>query len=139
MSKRISKFDARWQAIRTAVRKDKDPAEKIRRVMDFFNTYPNKGNFERIKNWLKMTSVAYKEEAVRQLFKNALVDLEAAPLSNDDDNLSLPDVLSDHDLIAVYKDLSKRKYGFQFKKVPQDHIDFMAKLEDELKTRNIKL
>ena len=36
------------------------------------------------------------------------------------------------DLIKVYKDLSKRKYGFQFKTIPKGHNIFLNKLEEHI-------
>jgi len=38
-------------------------------------------------------------------------------------------------LKMVYNDLKKRKYGFQFKNAPRDHIEFMKDLETEINKR----
>ena len=43
--------------------------------------------------------------------------------------------ISTENLKLVYNDLSKRKYGFQFKTAPKDHIKFMENLKDELSLR----
>ena len=40
--------------------------------------------------------------------------------------------VSKDDLEKVYKDLSKRKYGFQYKSVPKAHTEFLNKLKDKL-------
>jgi len=53
-------------------------------------------------------------------------------LTDNDNDLSR---IETADLELVYNDLVKRKYQFQFQRTPVDHILFVNKLRDELKTR----
>jgi len=139
----VTKYDPSWQIARTKARSIKDPSKKIEFVLDFFRDNTNAYNYERVSNWLKTTAMAYKDPLVKALFQAAhhKIDTDDEFEAVDkvyDNTLKLADV-SDDDLIMVYKDLSKRKYGFQFKNPPKDHIKFMADLEAELKRRSIRL
>ncbi len=134
-----NKFDITWQIVRTKAKSIKDPQEKIDFVMDFLNDYPNTNNKDRVKNWLKMTSVAYSDPSVRSLFQTALNFIEniSEVYRSDEDNITKLEDISNRDLMAVYNDLKKRKYGFQFKKVPVAHTKFMEQLEAEINKRNL--
>lgn len=133
MSNKANKFNIHWQLARTQVRKIKDVDAKIKYVMDFLNKHKNVHNYGRVHNWLKMTGVAYKDDK-RKKFEDAVSRLEAnkSKYSSTDDNENDLSKMSKDDLKLVYKDLSKRKYGFQYKTVPQAHTDFMDKLKKAL-------
>ena len=96
-------------------------------LMDFLNSNKNVHNKDRVSNWLKMTSYAYKDRSAFDVEINGdfiLEDLDNDLSKVDLDNLKL-----------VFKDLSKRKYGFQYKSVPLAHTEFMIELKKELDNR----
>lgn len=133
MSNKANKFNIHWQLARTQVRKLKDVDAKIRFVMNFLDRHKNIHNYGRVHNWLKMTGVAYKGDQ-REKFEDAVARLEAnkSKYASVDDNENDFSKVSKDDLKSVYKDLSKRKYGFQYKSVPKAHIDFMDRLKKAL-------
>lgn len=133
MSNKANKFNIHWQLARTQVRKIKDVDGKIKFIMNFLDRNKNIHNYGRVHNWLKMTGVAYKDEK-RQKFVDAVSKLEdnKSKYSSTQDNDNDLSKMSKDDLKLVYKDLSKRKYGFQYKSVPKAHIDFMDKLKKAL-------
>jgi len=131
-----NKFNILWQIVRTKARKIKDPEQKIKYVLDFLFAHKNVHNKDRVENWLRMTAVSYKEPAVREMFQQALSEVDAKEYDTVDTDKDLKDV-STNDLLLVYNDLKKRKYGFQFKAVPIAHTIFMTQLEEELKKRNL--
>lgn len=135
-SVRTNKFNIKWQIVRTDARDIKDPGKKLSFVLNFLKQNPNKQNYDRVLNWVKMTGVAYKGDD-RAKFEKEYDDLKTKSddydrEESDDNDLSK---ISTSELKKVYNDLSKRKYGFQYKSVPKDHTQFMAALEKELKTR----
>ena len=132
-----SKFDMSWQLIRTQARQIKDVQSKINFVLEFLEKNPNIHNYLRVKNWLNMTKIGYKDFTSQQKFDEALNYLEeekAKFQSTEDNNKKLSD-FSTNELNIVYKDLNKRKYNFQFNKTPVAHIEFIKALEDELSKR----
>ena len=131
----MNKFDIEWQLVRTHAKSEEYPAQKIQMVMGFLKAKPNIFNRARVVNWLKMTAHAYGDPKVKQLFKAAEDEVETLKFSTEDNTTTLKDT-STEDLEAVYKDLSKRKYGFQFKTVPKAHTEFMGALEAELQSRS---
>lgn len=133
---RANKFNIHWQIVRTQARDIKDPTKKLNHVMDYLNNNKNVHNFGRVSNWVKMTGVAYKG-ADREMFERAHDALSKRTQefgSKDDNDHDLSKVSTD-DLRKVHKDLSKRKYGFQYKSVPKAHIEFMDQLKAELDKR----
>ena len=137
-SNKTDKFNIHWQIVRTKARTIKNVNDKIDYVLDFLNKHPNRHNYGRILNWIKMTGVAYPNGSEQQqAFTDALVQLEDNKdnyMSENDNINDLTDISTD-DLKLVLNDLKKRKYGFQYKSVPKAHIEFVNKLEQEIKTR----
>lgn len=133
VSNRANKFNIHWQLARTQVRKIKDVDAKIKFIMNFLDRNKNIHNYGRVHNWLKMTGVAYKDEK-RQKFVDAVSKLEdnKSKYSSTSDNDNDLSKMSKDDLKLVYKDLSKRKYGFQYKSVPKAHTDFLDQLKKAL-------
>lgn len=133
---RANKFNIHWQIVRTQARDIKDPDAKIKHVMNHLNSNKNIHNFGRVHNWLKMTGVAYKGDD-RSKFEHATGALEKrkSEFSSSEDNGNDLSKVSKEDLQKVHKDLSKRKYGFQYKTVPKAHTDFMDQLKSELDKR----
>jgi hypothetical protein len=132
-AKQANKFNIHWQIVRTNARDIKDVDDKISYVIKFLNKNKNIHNYGRVHNWLKMTGVAYKGEK-REKFVEILSEVEY----NKEEYASKEDMSNDlnsipkEDLKKVYKDLSKRKYGFQYKSVPKAHTEFLNKLEEVL-------
>ena len=132
---RTNKFSIAWQIVRTNAKDQKDPDKKIQYVLDFLTQNPSRENYDRVLNWVKMTGVAYKD-GIRKKFEDTtakLINTKDEYQGTDNENdLSK---ISTAELTKVYNDLKKRKYGFQFKSVPKDHVEFMKALEDELTKR----
>jgi len=135
-AKRADKFNIQWQLARTQARDIKDVDKKISFVLSYLNKNKNIHNYGRVHNWLKMTGVAYKGDQ-REKFMDAVKSLEANKnkYSSTEDTGNDISKMSTAELQKVYKDLSKRKYGFQIKTVPKAHTDFLAALKKELETR----
>lgn len=133
---RANKFNIHWQIVRTQARGIKDPDQKISHVMKHLNSNKNVHNFGRVHNWLKMTGVAYKGED-RTKFEHATDALEKRKdeFSSTEDTGNDLSKVSKEDLQKVHKDLSKRKYGFQYKSVPKAHTEFMDQLKTEMDKR----
>jgi hypothetical protein len=141
LNENVNKFDINWQIVRTDARDIKDVSEKISFVMKFLNGHPTKENYGRVHNWLRMTKLGYKSEPEKaQEFEHALDHIEnnKEKYSSQEEQGDISSIDTSK-LLKVYKDLKKRKYGFQIKTVPKAHTDFLLKLEDELKKRKINL
>lgn len=135
-AQRANKFNMAWQVVRTDARDIKDVDKKISFVLKFLNSNKNIHNYGRVHNWLKMTGVAYKGEQ-RKKFDDAVANIEKNKnkyASTDDSGGDLKSFSKDQ-LQKVYKDLSKRKYGFQYKTTPKAHTDFVNTLKKELDDR----
>jgi len=129
----VNKFHIDWQIVRVKARTIKNVDDKILFVKTFLienNSYENK---MRVKNWAIMTRMGYRIQSIKQLFTEFLVWIDSYSY----DKLDLPNDFSKHDfddLLKVHKDLSKRKYGFQYSKVPTSHINFMRNLESYIES-----
>lgn len=135
---KVDKYAIDWQIIRVKARSIKNVAEKVSYVMDWFEKNQSYQNYERVLNWLKMTKVSYKDKVIRDAF-DASIDLTVKSkrlFTQEEKTKELSDI-DTADLILVFKDLQKRKYGFQYKKVPKSHTEFMRKLEKELNYRGV--
>tara|TARA_R100000008_G_C3524481_1_gene135811 strand:+ start:240 stop:644 length:405 start_codon:yes stop_codon:yes gene_type:complete len=133
---RVNKFNIDWQIVRTDARAVKDVDKKIAFVLKFLNKERNVYNYWRVHNWLKMTGVAYKGDN-RDKFANAVAEIEnnKNKYSSTKDTAGDLSKISTSDLQKVYKDLSKRKYGFQYKNTPKAHTEFIDSLKGELDKR----
>jgi hypothetical protein len=138
LSENVNKFNISWQLVRTEARDIKDVSEKISFVLKFLKDHPNKHNYGRVHNWLRMTKLGYKSQPKEALkFDNALETLDNKKenySSEEDYEVDLKD-LSNEKIKKVYKDLKKRKYGFQIKTIPKAHTAFLSKLEKEIAER----
>jgi hypothetical protein len=142
VNENVNKFDIGWQVVRTDARDLKDVPEKISFVLQFLNSHPTKENYGRVHNWLRMTKLGYKSEPEKaQKFENALDQIENNKEKYSSEGSSEGDLssISNEKLKKVYKDLKKRKYGFQIKTVPKAHTEFLNKLETELGKRRIEI
>ena len=134
--KRSNKFDLHWQLVRTTAKDIKDTHSKVKYVMRFLDANKNIHNADRVLNWLKMTKLAYK---IKVIFDIAIEYIEHNMdkfTSTKDNTMQLKD-LSNDDLLKVYTDLAKRKYGFQYKQVPQAHTHFVDILKKEIDKRGL--
>lgn len=135
---KTTKFNISWQLVRVAAKGIKDPSLKLSFVRSFLKRHPNVHNYVRVLNWIKMTALGYKNTSP---IEAALYDTEARLLvSNKEKYAAEADMPNDfskvsrEDLQMVYDDLLKRKYGFQFKSIPQAHTDFLEQLKQYLDT-----
>lgn len=138
MTENVDKFNISWQIVRTDARDIKDVDSKISFVLRFLKDHPNKHNYGRVHNWLRMTKLGYKSEPEKaNKFEDALDRIENTKekYSSEEDPGADLDKISDEKLKKVYNDLKKRKYGFQIKTVPKAHTEFLSKLEKEIETR----
>jgi hypothetical protein len=140
LSENVNKFNISWQLVRTEARDIKDVTEKISFVLRFLKDHPNKHNYGRVHNWLRMTKLGYKSQPKEaSKFDKALeaLDKKKENYSSEEDYETDIKDLSDEKLQKVYKDLKKRKYGFQIKTVPKAHTEFLSKLEKEIEKRDL--
>lgn len=130
---RVDKFNISWQIVRAKARNIKNVDDKINYIVNFLNKEKNIHNFGRVINWLKMTALGYKG-VDRKKFdeKIALLLNKQEHYTSLDDSSNDFDKVSKDDLELVYKDLSTRKYGFQYKSVPKAHVEFMSNLKAAL-------
>ena len=138
VTENVDKFNISWQIVRTDARDIKDVDDKISFVLRFLNDHPNKHNYGRVHNWLRMTKLGYKSEPEKaNKFEHTLDKIEnhKEKYSSEEDPGSDLDTISDEKLKKVYNDLKKRKYGFQIKTVPKAHTEFLSKLEKEIESR----
>jgi len=129
---RSNKFNIQWQVVRVKARQKKCVREKASYVADWYSENMNTHNYDRVKNWFTMTAMAYKGEN-KALLLDVLSALEKTDI--EDDSANDFGAIKEEDLWLVYKDLKKRKYGFQFNKIPADHISFMKKLTEYLQIK----
>lgn len=141
-SSKTNKFNIHWQIVRTKARNIKNVDEKIDYVLNFLKQNPNKHNFKRVLNWIKMTGLGYPEATEqREAFVKAeqkihsYYDIEPNIYQSDDDINNDLTKISTEDLQLVLNDLKNRKYNFQFKQIPKDHIEFVKNIENELANR----
>lgn len=134
---KANKFSLPWQIVRVEARSIKNVSQKINKIVAFLYDNPNAHNYERVMNWLKMTQVAYKGDD-RLLFDPIIQTLTVRKPRFDSQTDTHVDLskFSTADIQLVLKDLSKRKYGFQFATTPKDHIAFVEALHTELASRD---
>lgn len=143
---RVNKFNIHWQIARCEAKMLASVDDKCQHVLRFLDQNPCIQNYYRVLNWFQTAKLGYSqlERATfdwylkqlhvshytkQQVGKRAAFILEDMP-----NDLSTVDT---DDLIMVWKDLSKRKYGFQYAgRVPRDHVEFMESLTRELERRN---
>ncbi|MFA7127910.1 MAG: hypothetical protein WC136_01935 [Sphaerochaeta sp.] len=131
---KVNKFNPLWQIARLRAKEIKNVNEKIKFIMEYLERNKNIYDKNRVENWLKTTRMAYKATPLNQLkFDKALTKIPQMQFDFNDNNSQITD-LSLKDAKDVLRDLKKRKYNFQFNKAPQDHIEFVAKLEEYINT-----
>jgi hypothetical protein len=126
-----NKFNASWQLARVQAKSIKDVDAKIWHVLRHFDENKNEHDKDRVLNWLNTTAIAYKDVEIKEKFNFAKSLVNSAAVVDEDNKCVLSDISRD-DILLIRKDLSKRKYNFQFKKTPQAHINFMEMIEEIL-------
>jgi len=124
----MNKFNMTWQLIRTKAKLIKDVDQKVNYVLNFIKEDNYFSNYDRVKNWLRTSSYAYKD---RSVFNNALSFIETLEYIDGDSDDDLNN-FDKSEIEMVLKDLNKRKYNFQFNGVPKDHIVFVGRLNEVL-------
>jgi len=129
---KVNKFNMSWQLVRTKAKDIKDVDEKIDYVLNFLRSEGFYKNYVRVRNWLHTTKMAYKDQ--REQFTSAmnLIDEQKNEFNKVGDSDNNFNNFTKEDILLVLKDLQKRKYNFQFNKVPQDHISFVRGIENYL-------
>lgn len=130
--RQINKFNIHWQIVRVNARSIKNASNKIKYVMNFLKDNKNIHNYGRVLNWLQMSKLGYKN-LDRKFFDYAISLIKDREKEYDyKDNDNDFSKVSREDLLKVYNDLSKRKYGFLYKNTPKSHTEFMIKLKNNL-------
>jgi hypothetical protein len=137
---KINKFNIHWQIERVKVKNIKDVSKKLESIKSFLIANNNIFNMERIRNWANMlmvSNISINDKKLVNVFINVYLPTVNKNSLNVDNNNNLHNISTNH-LKMVYKDLSKRKYNFQFNKTPKDHIEFINDIEMELLKRGEK-
>jgi hypothetical protein len=133
-----NKFNFAWQLARVQARKIKEVPGKIAYVLEYLQHNPNVHNYDRVRNWMRMTELGYKgDKKATEAFQRALTDLDGSKqkyADTEDNEVDLA-VVSTADINEVLEDLAKRKYDFQFGSTPKDHTEFVETLVNELAGR----
>lgn len=133
---RVNKFNTSWQLIRVQARKIKEPSQKIAYVLSYLNKYPDIHTYTRVRNWMNMTQLWYPQ-VTRVIFKRQLEVLDKRKedwlYTEEDTAPTRFNLFTKEQLLLIYKDLSKRKYGFQMKEIPKTHKEYMQGLEKYLR------
>lgn len=128
----VNKYDLAWQIVRMTARKEKRVERKIRIVTQFFMKNKSAQNAARVLNWAHMTKLGYRGEYAHK-FISLEVAIRAyaitAPLVAECNDFNL---YPKETLRALLKDLKGRKWSFQFKQAPKDHIEFVRQLEEAI-------
>lgn len=128
-----TKFNIGWQINRMRARKIGGVDEKTQFMKEYIKKNSNIYDLSRIQNWIRTIRVNYKKEDLMKFadFESFLGILE---YSAEDNNSKLQD-FTEGELRRLLKDLSARKYDFQFKKKkPKEHDYFVKEVEDYLLT-----
>jgi len=128
----VNKFDIHWQVVRLHAKSLKG-SKKIGYVIDFLQQNRYHNNWRRVHNWLQMLLLSYKKSNnyMVKLILSTISDLESFRYTFDDNQMTLKDV-NTTTLLKLHKDLSKRKYNFQYNKIPKAHVEFMLQLDSEI-------
>jgi len=135
---KTTKFNTSWQLTRVNARKIKDPLQKILYVLSYLEAYPSIHSYKRVMNWIKMTRLGYKQQRI--IFDKYIDSLEAneSKYKSIEDSPTAFSQFSNESILEIYKDLSKRKYGFQIKAIPKEHTAYMLLLEKYMQEKGLK-
>lgn len=134
----VNKYNIHWQVVRVKAKAEKNVDIKVRYVLDWYYTYPSKANFKRIENWLKMSPLGYKLQSVKQIYRDALAELELQGYEEKlEDQFEYQfERYTFKELKQVLRDVKKRKYNFKYNGAPKSHYDFVIELERYLLSNN---
>ena len=126
---RVNKYNIHWQVVRVADKNEKDIEKRIDQVFEFLMANKSKENFERVKKWLRMSPLGFKDQQKKQLYGESLRYLTSIEsMFTQTDRQCDFTQYTKQQLQAVYKDIAKRKYTFQSKGAPKSHNAFIDKL-----------
>lgn len=128
---KVNKFNANWQLVRVKVKNISNIKEKIDIVKNYLDSNKNIYDKERVLNWTKTIKMSYKDDFKKMLLDDFINYINTLNYTIEDNKSSLKDLTLD-DINLIYNDLRKRKYNFQFKKIPKAHIDFIIEIEIEI-------
>ena len=136
--KHVNKFNVHWQIVRMNAKSIKDVGKKLDYVRQFLMDRKNIHNYYRVYNWAKMSSYAYKEIHVKNLYYNLLMYLDEHidDFSSELDDYQDFDDYKLEDILKLRKDLNGRKYDFFYDGVPKSHKNFMVLLDSYLEELN---
>lgn len=138
MSK-VNKFNIHWQIARLQAKELSEASEKVSLVLRFLVENPNSHNYERVLNWVRMSGMSAKGHHAKRQYEEAehwLRKQQAEFVDPVDTSNSLTPVETEV-LVAVLHDIEKRSYNFQYNgHKPKDHVEFVAKIQEELERRN---
>ena len=137
--KKVNKFNIHWQIVRMKAKKIKDVEKKLKYVYDFLEDHKNIHNYWRVYNWAKMSSYAFRDKNIKQLYHMFLINLHITKWTfekiEEDSNQDF-DAYSLEDKLALKKDLNSRKYNFFYNGAPKAHVNFMRMLDNHLEGRD---
>ena len=126
-----SKWNIDWQLVRVQARSLKNWNEKKTFILNWYRDNPSSQNYSRVMNWVRMTCMGYKISP-----NDTITELKTIEVQSGLSDTTTMKHVSIEDLQKVLKDLTKRKYNFQFKgQTPQGHIDFVETLMGEINSR----
>ena len=133
----VNKFNIHWQIARCEAKMLASVDDKCQHVLRFLDQNPCIQNYYRVLNWFQTAKLGYSqlERTTFDWYLRQLSQKSYAHRLEDIDNYFSE--IATEDLLMVRRDLSKRKYGFQYAgRVPQQHVEFMESLTRELERRN---
>lgn len=129
---KINKFNISWQMTRLRARNEKTIEKKIAIVKEYLRNNKNVFDFNRALNWSHMTILWYKEDKREVFYEFEEWMYDYTDSLKEEDNTSKFEDYTHEELILLLWDLSRRKYNFQYNKVPLDHVEFIKKLTSYL-------
>ena len=136
---RVNKYNIYWQIVRVDARRQKGARNKVALVMEWLKLHKSNLNKSRVKNWLEMSRMGFKDQESKVYYTIALEqleDMEFEKVSYEEEDNELT-IHTDEDLLKVYKDIKVRKWSFQYNGAPISHVRFINKMEEELSTRGL--
>jgi len=128
---RINKFNSAWQVVQYQAKSIKTVQDKINLVQDYFKKNNNIHDKERVLIWMKMTLLGYKKSAPETslLFNKDIDTINETHCTQEDNKSEIKD-LSTQEIKDLIKDISNRKYNFNFnEKIPLSFLYFRRRFK----------
>lgn len=124
-----TKFQIDWQIVRARAKRTNGIDNKLMIVETFLRENNTEANFKRVLNWVRMIEYSYKDSSTKEKIRECRKMIENVSLVCADSDANVFEKYTIEELKALYKELSNRKYNFQFKgKSPKDHDMFISEL-----------